>query len=125
MPAHSAKPSWWEIQVIDLEAAQTFYGEVFGWTFQTYGPNYLGAIDDSGQPGGGVYTSDTDPGRAGGRGIRFYFDTSELEAVLERVRAAGGNVTTERTLISEEMGWYADFEDPSGVRIGLSTSKPA
>lgn len=123
MTAHSAKLSWWEIQVADLEVAQKFYSAVFGWSFQPFGPNYVSAADDSGEPGGGVYTDDNDPGAPTGRSPRIYFDTEELEAVLDRVRAAGGKVTNERTLISEDMGWWADFEDPSGIRIGLSTTK--
>lgn len=125
MATVSARPSWWEIQVTDLDAAQKFYGAVFGWSFQPFGEAYVAAADESGNPGGGLYTSDSDPGPSSGRAPRIYFDTDGLEALLQRVRDAGGKVTNERTLISPEMGWWADFEDPSGVRIGLSTDKAA
>jgi predicted enzyme related to lactoylglutathione lyase len=41
------------------------------------------------------------------------------------VEKAGGTVDTGRTLITEEYGWSATLVDPSGLKIGLWTSKPA
>lgn len=113
------KVSWWDIQVTDLAEAQRFYGAVFGWTFQPMGDTYAVAAGPGGEPYGGLTT--TGKGDVGGRGTRIYFTADDLEDVLGKVGASGGTVTTDRTEISPEMGWFAEFTDPSGVTIGLWT----
>ncbi len=119
----TGKASWWELQVTDLAEAQQFYAAVFGFTYTPYGDEYAVALNSEGEMVGGLTT--TTAGDPGGRGVRLYFGTEELEAVLDRVRAAAGTVVQERTEIGGEMGYYATVADPSGVRIGLSTMKPA
>jgi predicted enzyme related to lactoylglutathione lyase len=115
------KPSWWDILVDDLEVAQRFYRAVFGWTFPIPGPDFVVVFDGTEQVGQ-LYASSE---QVSGRGIRMYFDTDDLEAILAKVASAGGIVKTERTPIGPEMGWYGEFTDPSGVTIGLHTSVPA
>jgi len=115
------KPSWWDILVDDLDAAQAFYGAVFEWTFPIAGPDFV-VVSDGTEPVGQLYTSGAG---VSGRGIRMYFDTDDLEAILAKVTTAGGTVKTRRTLISPEMGWFGEFADPSGVTIGLHTRTPA
>lgn len=112
--------SWWDIQVDDLGAAQRFYGEVFGWTFPMAGPDFV-VVSDGTEMVGQLYVS-AEP--VSGRGIRVYFETTDVEGVLAKVSRAGGKVKTERSLISPERGWYAEFTDPSGVVIGLWTRTP-
>ena len=111
--------SWYDIAVPDLDAAQTFYSAVFGWTFQPFGDGYA-VIQENGSGVGGLVKSDAEPGR----GTMVYFSTDELETVLDRAVAAGGSVASPRTAISEDMGWSAAFTDPSGVGVGLWTMKP-
>lgn len=43
-----------ELAAPDLNAAQTFYAEVFGWSFNDYGPGYAGirSPDGDGEVGG-------------------------------------------------------------------------
>ncbi len=60
-----------------------------------------------------------------GNGIRITFGTDDLEAALERVTAAGGTVLNHRSEIGGGMGWWADFTDPAGRRVGFSTNNPA
>ena len=38
---------------------------------------------------------------------------------LLRVRAAGGEVLTERTLVAPGVGYQATFRDPAGTTMGL------
>jgi uncharacterized protein len=117
--------TWWELQVPDLEQGKAFYGAVFGWTFQPFGDDFELASGADGAPIGGL------DGRTGkgespaGRGVRVYVQVEDLEATLAKVTAAGGAVTTPRTLITEEYGWFAYFTDPSGLTLGLATSNPA
>lgn len=119
--------SWWEIQVTDIEPAKKFYGEVFGWTFQTYealdgyelahaGDKMIGALQRV-------------DGDVAGRHIHIVFDADAraghtLEDLLESVASAGGTVVKQRTLIAEGMGWFATVTDPSGLTFDVSTNRP-
>lgn len=119
--------SWWEIQVPDLDTAKKFYGEVFGWTFQSFDgmDGYEMAFVGEDMTGA-LHRHDGDPA---GRRINVVFDADTrddhtLEDVLSAVATAGGTVLRHRTLIAEGMGWYATVSDPSGLVFDVSTSRP-
>lgn len=118
------KLTWWDIYLPDLVVGRAFYGNVFGWTFQPFGESFLLCLDTTGQMCCSLGVS-ADPPPKGRSGMRCYFQVKDLEGHLARVEEAGGTVTTGRTLISEEFGWYAEFMDPAGNPIGLCTSVPA
>jgi predicted enzyme related to lactoylglutathione lyase len=117
--------TWWELQVSDLEPARAFYGAVFGWTFQPFGDDFLMASAPDGTPLGGLDGGTGKGESPAGRGVRVYVQVEDLEATLAKVTAAGGAVTTPRTVITEEYGWFATFTDPSGLTLGLVSSNPA
>ena len=112
---------WWEIPVPDLEEATQFYGAVFGWTFKPFGDDYLSAHGPDDTMLGGIFKA---PAEELGNGVRITFGTDDLEAVLERVTAAGGTVVNPRSEIGGDMGWWAAFTDPAGRWLGLSTTNP-
>lgn len=116
------KMDWWEIPVPDLEEAKRFYGAVMGWGFTPFGEDYFAATGPDGAMLGGIFKA---PDSELGNGIRITFDTDDLEAALDRVEAAGGTVLHRRSEIGGDMGWWADFADPAGRRVGFSTTRPA
>ncbi len=113
--------SWWELPVPDLEQAQDFYGRAFGWTFAPFGDTYLMVTDSSGALAGAL---DLSPERTGAVGLRFYFYVEDLTATVEAIVAAGGTVTTEPELVSDDFGWYAVTRDPFGNWLGLCSNNP-
>jgi len=73
-----------ELAATDLGAFKKFYGEVFGWTFQDWGPDYIsfeGAGTDGGVRGG-------EKPVAGSTTVILYAD--DLEATEKAVVKAGG-----------------------------------
>ena len=38
-------PTWIDLATSDLEASKQFYGTVFGWTFESAGPEYGGYVN--------------------------------------------------------------------------------
>lgn len=114
--------TWWEIPVADLEKGKAFYGAVFGWTFQPFGEGFAGVFTSDGDMVGGL---DGTRGEKAGHGIAVYVNVADLEGVLARVGGAGGTVLHDRTEVGGDMGWWADFTDPDGVRVGLCTASPA
>lgn len=112
---------WWEIPASDLDASATFYGAVFGWTFSSGGEGYL-MVSRGEQLMGGLFA--VEPGTIGD-GAVLVIDVADLEATLTRIDVAGGTIVVPRTEIGGDMGWYAQFRDPSGLKVGLSTMNPA
>jgi len=103
-----------EIPTNDLEASKRFYGEVFGWKM-TYDAamDYLMFEPDEG-PGGGFYKVDY----VGVGAVIVYVKVPSIDEAMRRIIANGGSEVTPKTSLGE-MGWYAVFRDPVGVKIGL------
>jgi uncharacterized protein len=121
--AMSHAVTWYEIQVTDLEAAKTFYGEVFGWTFESWGETFVVAkAGDQMICGLDLAEGDASPA---GRHVRVYLDVDDLEETLARVEKAGGEVVASRTAVPGDSGWFATFADPSGLKLSLWTTTPA
>jgi uncharacterized protein len=121
--AMSHSVTWYEIQVVDLEAAKTFYGEVFGWTFEAWGESFVVAMaGDQMVCGLDLVEGDTSPA---GRHVRVYLDVDDMEETLARIEKAGGEVVAARTAVPGDNGWLATFADPSGLKLSLFTNTPA
>jgi predicted enzyme related to lactoylglutathione lyase len=95
----------------DLSEVKRFYGAAFGWTFQDYGPAYV-AFEGAGVDGG--FDADRAEGVAKPMVVLFAHD---LEAMLERIRGAGGVIT--RPILGFPGGRRFHFRDPSGNELGV------
>ncbi len=93
----------------DLSATKAFYQKAFGWSFTDYGPSY--AAYSEGLDGG----FDAD-GAAPKAPMVILFST-DLEAMLARVTAAGGTIT--RPIFSFPGGRRFQFKDPAGNELGV------
>jgi predicted enzyme related to lactoylglutathione lyase len=72
-----------------LEATKAFYVQVFGWTFEDYGPAY--ASFSEGKMAGG-FAAVGPPSSAGPLAVIF---ADDLAATEQRVKLAGGTITKE------------------------------
>lgn len=109
-----------EIPAPDLEKAGEFYTKVFGWKVQMMPEmNYaLWSPPDEGVGGGfsKEYAVNTE-------GILIHIGVDDIEAKLAEIEAAGGKTITPKTKISDEFGYFAEFSDISGNKIGLWSEK--
>ena len=94
-----------EFNATNIEAAKKFYGEVFGWKFTDYGPDYTSFED--GRIAGGFSKGTVSPA---GTLIVIYVD--DLKDAEQRVRNAGGRITKET--FSFPGGSRFHFADPNG-----------
>ena len=114
-----------EIPFDDAERAKTFYGEVFGWGLQDMPEmEYIMArtaetdeqfmIKEPGAINGGLYK------RAEGlaQSPVLVIDVDSLDEHLEKITAAGGTITREKTHVAD-MGLYAQVKDTEGNIIGV------
>ncbi|MGE0354150.1 MAG: VOC family protein [Gemmatimonadales bacterium] len=100
-----------ELNVADIARAKAFYGGAFGWTFTDYGPDYCSFAD--GRLNGG-FTTGGKP-RPGGPLVILYAD--DLEAMQERVEAAGGRIA--KPIFAFPGGRRFHFLDPDGYELAV------
>jgi hypothetical protein len=112
--------TWVEIPVSDIERAGTFYGKLFDQSLPrvemdgTVGynlPDGFGAIRKS------------DGFNPASDGPTIYIHMDDINGALERVKQAGGAVVTEKTSLGGESGFYAEFTDSEGNKIGLHSMR--
>ncbi len=100
-----------ELNVTDIECSKAFYGEVFGWTFFDYGPDYCEFND--GRMKGGFTTQE--PVKLGGPLIVFYHD--DLNSVLEKIKSTGAEIT--KDIFQFPGGERFQFKDPNGYELAV------
>jgi predicted enzyme related to lactoylglutathione lyase len=102
-----------EFQAEDLQAIRQFYSQVFGWTFEDYGPDYTSFKD--GRIAGG-FSRGPASGKGGPLVVIF---VNDLEATEKAVREAGGVITKET--FSFPGGSRFHFDDPCGNELAAWT----
>jgi predicted enzyme related to lactoylglutathione lyase len=120
MPLHAA--NWFEIPAADFERTRAFYSRIFDCDLprQEMGGDLMGFLPfemGKGVAGAVILSDAMRPSRDG---PRIYLNGGDdLQPILDRVESAGGKVDTPKTLINEDIGYYAVFEDTEGNRIAL------
>ena len=112
--------SWIDIEVDDVDAAQSFYGGLLGWTFHTATPPGVPAyviaqLDGQDVAGlGAAAATEHDPGTA----WNTYVAVDDIDAAVAAVEARGGQVTIPPQPAGEG-GVMAGVTDPAGVAFRL------
>lgn len=106
---------WFEVMGTDGEALRRFYGELFGWSFQTVeGMDYGMVPPDDAGIGGGIGTPP--PGAPSYQ--TFYVSVEDVEAALAQAESLGAT----RMVGPMEVpggGTIGMFTDPEGHLIGV------
>lgn len=113
------KVQHFEIPADDVGRAKTFYGGVFGWSFDDWDDENVmihAAGDDS--IGGDIYKRDTP------QPPTVVITVDSIEASLDAIVTAGGQRLGEIESLGD-MGRYAYFTDPEGNRLGPWDTKTA
>ena len=99
-----------EMPVTDISRTKEFYGSVFGWKFEDYGPDYTSFSD--GRIAGGFSA-----GMLGGRGVLVVIYSGDLAATQQKVAQAGGTIAKE--IFSFPGGRRFHFTDPNGNELAV------
>mgnify|MGYP001427491211 CR=1 FL=1 len=121
-----------EIQVDDIERAKSFYGAVFGWSFQDWsgaaGATYWGVVTGGGEePGidGGLLQRPC-PAPALGQGTNAFVCTvgvDDYDATEQRILEAGGVVALPKMALTG-MAWQGYYLDTEGNTFGIHQPDP-
>lgn len=104
-----------ELQIVDLFEAKRFYGDVFGWKFVDYGPDYTSFND--GRLDGGFRK--VPAVQKGGPLIVIY--SINLELIKDKVKSEGGTIVKE--IFEFPGGRRLHFTDPSGNELAIWSDK--
>lgn len=105
------KIAYLELPSTEVAALKTFYGQLFGWTFQDYGDDYA-AIEGAGLDGGFSADPATKP-----KAPLAIIKTADIAAMLNRVEEAGGTITM--PTFAYPGGQRFHFLDPSGNELAV------
>jgi predicted enzyme related to lactoylglutathione lyase len=100
-----------EFPASDVAATKEFYGAVFGWKFEDYGPDYTSFFD--GRLGGGFTRESAGPAR----GLLVVLYAADLDEVQRKIRAAGGSIV--KDTFSFPGGRRFHFKDPNGNELAV------
>lgn len=119
---------WTSIPVSDLDRAIAFYSRVVGVAFvRPPGIDGIAVPDRSLEAAPdrivalNLYVGG-EPGSGGS--MVFLSSRGDIDAMLERVREAGGTVDMEKEYGGEMIGWTAYFIDTEGNRVGIEQWGP-
>ena len=103
-----------ELPCGDVAELKTFYGGLFGWGFQDWGPDYV-ALEGAGIDGGFNGEKASKP-----KAPLVIVETDEIEAMVQKVEAAGGTIT--KPLFAYPGGRRFHFLDPGGNELAVMQS---
>ena len=106
-----------EIIATDAEAARRYYGDLFGWEFDTDNPMNYSVVkrdEDDGGIGGGI--GEAPEGYSGH--VTFYVGVPDVEAALAKAESLGGKrmMGPDKVMEGIEIGL---FTDPEGRVVGV------
>ena len=114
---------WFEIPVIDMDRAKSFYNKIFNIEIQVqdFAGTLMGwfpfAEGKSGASGSLIKQEAYIP--SNDKGVLIYFSSEDLNNELNRIEASGGKIIQPKTQISPDVGFMAVFLDSEGNRIAL------
>jgi uncharacterized protein len=117
--------NWFEIAVTDFERAKNFYETIFDISMdvtmmQGYKMAFFPATE--GKANGAIcFGEGYIPS---GAGALLYLNANpDLNLVLDRTTVAGGKIIVPKTLIGEDLGYYAFIVDTEGNRLALHSDR--
>lgn len=114
----AGEPTWIDLATPDVEAAKSFYKQIFGWDFFDTGEDfghYQFALAQ-GRSAAGI--GPMQPGSPMPSAWTVYFATENAATDVERVKALGGQVYADVMAIGDS-GKMAICADPTGAVFGL------
>jgi predicted enzyme related to lactoylglutathione lyase len=116
--------NWFEIPVADFDRAKKFYETIFDFTMpeNQMGPARMGFLlydfQNGGRGGAIVHNPEFYSPSADGTLVYLNCET-DLQIVLERVEGAGGKIIKPKSLVAENLGYWALIHDSEGNGVAL------
>lgn len=111
-------PCWIDLYSSDTDKATDFYGQLFGWTTESAGPEFGGYLTflKDGKHIGGCMLNDGEQGYSDAWTV--YLMTDHIERTVKATAANGGQVHLEPMAVADN-GTMAMIADPGKATVGL------
>lgn len=117
--------NWFEIPVNDIDRACKFYGDILASKIEkmAFGDYYMAFFPSQQEGVGGALVKGAGytPSQEGT--LAYLNGGDDLNTVLNRVESAGGKVVIPKTMINDQYGFYARFNDTEGNLVALHSMK--
>lgn len=111
---------WFQIPVLDLKRAQSFYEYILEIKFlEPEEQYYLHFPIEHGTIGGALVQTNKSSVSDDSKTMVYLNANPNLNMVLERVKKMGGKIIQDKRKINTECGYIAIIEDSEGNKIGL------
>jgi hypothetical protein len=110
----SDKINYVEFPGRDIQATKAFFANVFGWTFEDFGPEYT-SFSNQGIDGGFIRSELSSSTESGSALVVLYSDA--LESLQTRIEQAGGTIV--RPIFPFPGGHRFHFTEPSGNELAV------
>ncbi len=114
------KINYIEFPAKDIQATKQFFSEVFGWSFQDFGPDYS-AFSDQGIDGG-IFRAELHSSTANGA-VLIVFYSQDLEATQDKIKNANGKII--KPIFSFPGGRRFHFTEPGGNEFAVWSENTA
>jgi len=100
------------------EKTKAFLKDVFDWKFQDMPEMNYSTFEAPSAPGGGLQKAENMPA-----GVLDYILSTDIDGTLKKIQSSGGTVVMPKDEIPG-MGWFAVFQDPTGITLALYQAAP-
>jgi len=100
------------------EKTKAFLKDVFDWKFQDMPEMNYSTFEAPSAPGGGLQKAENMPA-----GVLDYILSTDIDGTLKKIQSSGGTVVMPKDEIPG-MGWFAVFQDPTGITLALYEAAP-
>ncbi len=111
---HHEKINYIEFPSKDLTATKNFFTQVFSWSFQEFGADYISFSDQG--INGGFFKSDLSSLTCNGASLVVLY-SNDLKATQEKIEQAGGLIT--KPIFSFPGGCRFHFSEPGGNELAV------
>ena len=108
------KINYLEFPASNIQATKDFFTQVFGWSFQDFGPDYTAFSDQT--INGGFFKAELNS-RVDTGGALVVFYSNDLEATQEKIENAGGTIV--KPIFAFPGGRRFHFVEPSGNEFAV------
>lgn len=114
-------PAWFEIPANDLDRAQRFYESALGQPLkrESMGESELAIFPSGDKPSSSGALIRHEQCAPSTDGTTVYLSVENLSAVLDRLAGLDAQTIVPRTALPDGMGFFAQFRDCEGNRVGL------
>lgn len=117
------KPQYFDLTVVDVDAARRFFEACLGWRFEPFGPipgYYRIQAGDADEPGidGGIGAAPDSPVAEGRPLTLMTIPVADVDEVIRRVEQNAGRIVEAKHAIPG-VGWFCTCAEPGGLLFGV------